>query len=151
MGSSLWSVATPGDPDTANYRAVSTGTTKHAEAIEIVYDPTRITREQLLEVFFDAHDPTQLNRQGPDVGTQYRSAIFYAGPEEKAAAQQIIDRLNADKKFRKPIVTTLEPLEKFFPQRSTTKTTRLASRWIRMSGSRPLPRSSRSARSTPTG
>lgn len=104
-----------GTPDTANYRAVSTGTTKHAEAIEIVFDPTRITREQLLEVFFDAHDPTQLNRQGPDVGTQYRSAIFYAGPEEKAAAQQIIDRLNADKKFRKPIVTTLEPLEKFFP------------------------------------
>ncbi|MFM7159967.1 MAG: peptide-methionine (S)-S-oxide reductase MsrA [Planctomycetaceae bacterium] len=104
-----------GSPDTANYRAVSTGTTRHAEAIEIVFDPTRITREQLLEVFFDAHDPTQLNRQGPDVGTQYRSAIFYSAPAEKAAAQQIIDRLNADKKFRKPIVTTLEPLEKFFP------------------------------------
>lgn len=104
-----------GTPETANYRAVSTGATKHAEAIEIVYDPAKITHEQLLEVFFDAHDPTQLNRQGPDVGTQYRSAIFYATPAEKQTAQQVIDRLTADKKFRKPIVTTLEPLEKFFP------------------------------------
>lgn len=104
-----------GTAETANYRAVSTGATQHAEAIEIAYDPGKITHEQLLEVFFDAHDPTQLNRQGPDVGAQYRSAIFFATPEEKATAQRVIDRLTADKKFRRPIVTTLEPLEKFYP------------------------------------
>jgi methionine-S-sulfoxide reductase len=104
-----------GTPDTANYRAVCNGDTGHAEAIRITYDPATISFDQLLDVFFDAHDPTQLNRQGADAGTQYRSAIFYASDEEKLAAEAKITALNAVKKFSRPIVTTLEPLGEFFP------------------------------------
>jgi len=99
----------------ANYRAVSSGQTGHAEVIEVTYDPAKIDYETVLEVFFDAHDPTQLNRQGPDVGTQYRSAIFYATDAEKEIAQGVIDRINKSKKYKKPIATTLEKLEKFYP------------------------------------
>ena len=104
-----------GDGKLANYRAVSTGQTGHAEVIEITYNPAQLDYETLLEVFFDAHDPTQKNRQGPDVGTQYRSAIFYANDTEKQLAEKVIDRLNTSKKFKKPIATTLEKLEKFYP------------------------------------
>ena len=104
-----------GDGKQANYRAVSTGQTGHAEVIEITYNPAQLDYETLLEVFFDAHDPTQKNRQGPDVGTQYRSAIFYANDTEKQLAEKVIDRLNTSKKFKKPIATTLEKLEKFYP------------------------------------
>lgn len=104
-----------GPKETANYRAVCSGTTGHAEAIRITYDPAKISLEQLLEVFFDAHDPTQLNRQGNDVGTQYRSAIFYASDAERQAAEEKIRRLNSSGKFQRPIVTTLEPLVEFFP------------------------------------
>lgn len=103
-----------GDADTANYEAVCTGLTGHAEAIRVAYDPARISYDQLLDVFFDAHDPTQLNRQGNDVGTQYRSAIFFANDAEHQAAEKKIEKLNASKKLGKPIATTLEPLTAFY-------------------------------------
>jgi len=104
-----------GSPEAANYEAVCTGKTGHAEVIRVDYDPQRISYEQLLDVFFDAHDPTQLNQQGADRGTQYRSAIFYANDTERRAAEQKIAALTQSGKFTKPIVTTLEPLETFFP------------------------------------
>jgi peptide methionine sulfoxide reductase msrA/msrB len=104
-----------GSADTANYRTVSTGKTGHAEAIRITYDPAKITYDQLLDVFFAAHDPTQLNRQGADVGTQYRSAIFYADAAQKQAAENKIQSLTKAHKYDKPIVTTLEPLKAFYP------------------------------------
>jgi methionine-S-sulfoxide reductase len=88
-----------GPAETANYRAVCEGDTGHAEAIRITYDPAKITYDQLLDVFFDAHDPTQLNRQGNDIGTQYRSAIFYANEDEKRIAADKIRALNASKHF----------------------------------------------------
>ena len=97
---------------TADYKSVCTGTTGHAEAIRITYDPRRITFGRLLQVFFAvAHDPTQLNRQGGDIGTQYRSAIFYENEEQRRVAEAYIRQLNAAGAFDKPIVTTLEPLK----------------------------------------
>jgi peptide methionine sulfoxide reductase msrA/msrB len=104
---------TGGERRTANYEAVCGGDTGHAEAIRITYDPSRISYDRLLDVFFDAHDPTQLNRQGGDVGTQYRSAIFYASEAQKDAAQRKITELTAKKTYSHPIVTTLEPLGEF--------------------------------------
>lgn len=104
-----------GSRETANYKAVCGGDTGHAEVIRITYDPTKITYDQLLDVFFDAHDPTQLNRQGNDIGAQYRSAIFYASDAEKHAAEAKIRALNESKHFPRPIVTKLEPLREFFP------------------------------------
>ncbi len=105
---------TGGSAQTANYKAVCGGDTGHAEAIKITYDPSKITYSQILDVFFDAHDPTTLNRQGADVGTQYRSAIFYADETQKKIAQDKIKELNDKKKFSKPIVTTVEPLTTFY-------------------------------------
>jgi len=104
-----------GSAETANYRAVCGGDTGHAEAIRITYDPAKIGYETLLDVFFDAHDPTQLNRQGNDLGTQYRSAIFYADEDEKHAAEAKIRALNEKQAYPRPIVTTLEPLGEFYP------------------------------------
>jgi methionine-S-sulfoxide reductase len=104
-----------GSGETANYRRVCEGDTGHAEAIRVTYDPVKITYEQLLDVFFDAHDPTQLNRQGNDIGTQYRSAIFYADDGEKQLAEQKIRELNESKRFPRPIATTLEPRTEFYP------------------------------------
>jgi peptide methionine sulfoxide reductase msrA/msrB len=104
-----------GDKNTANYYTVSTGQTGHAEAIRIEYDPEQVSYDKLLEIFFETHDPTQLNRQGADVGPQYRSAVFYADAEQKAAAEKKIKELAAAKKFRRRIVTTLEPLAEFYP------------------------------------
>ncbi len=104
-----------GDASTADYRTVCTGMTGHAEVVEITYDPAKITYGEILKVFFAlAHDPTQLNRQGNDVGTQYRSAIFYADLEQKAVAEGYIAQVNKAGLFDKPIVTTLEPLVEFF-------------------------------------
>jgi len=104
-----------GSADTADYETVSTGTTNHAESVEVVYDPGRITYGQILRVFFSiAHDPTQLNRQGPDTGRQYRSAIFYADDEQKRVAEAYIDLLNKAHIFDRPIVTEVVPLEAFF-------------------------------------
>ena len=104
-----------GSADTANYRAVCGGDTGHAEAIRITYDPATISYEQLLDVFFDAHDPTQLNRQGNDIGTQYRSAIFFASEDEKRIAEAKVRALTEKRAFPRPIVTTLEPLGEFYP------------------------------------
>lgn len=105
-----------GSPDTANYRAVCGGDTGHAEVIRIRYNPRQISFGQLLKVFFAvAHDPTQLNRQGADVGTQYRSAIFPVDDEQRRVAQSYIDQLNSAGVFDRPIVTSIEPLEKFYP------------------------------------
>jgi peptide methionine sulfoxide reductase msrA/msrB len=104
-----------GEEKTANYKAVCTGRTGHAEAIRVSYDPEKISFEQLLDVFFDAHDPTTLNRQGADKGTQYRSAIFYASDKEKEKAEAKIKELNDKKAFPNKIVTKLEPLEAFYP------------------------------------
>jgi peptide methionine sulfoxide reductase msrA/msrB len=104
-----------GSRETASYERVGRGDTGHAEVIRISYDPNRISYDRLLDVFFDAHDPTQLNRQGNDIGTQYRSAIFYASEVEKNAAAAKIAKLNEAKIFPRPIVTTLEPLTAYYP------------------------------------
>ena len=104
-----------GDRNTANYYTVSSGQTGHAEAIRVEYDPEQISYEKLLDIFFETHDPTQLNRQGSDVGPQYRSVVFYADAQQKAAAEKKIKELTAAKKFRRRIVTTLEPLAEFYP------------------------------------
>jgi peptide-methionine (S)-S-oxide reductase len=105
-----------GSEATAHYALVSTGMTGHAEAVEIVYDPVRISLRTILEVFFTvAHDPTQLDRQGPDAGRQYRSAIFYRTADQKRAAATAIRRLNESGTYRTPAVTTLEPLGSFYP------------------------------------
>src|SRR5262249_42027379 len=104
-----------GSADTANYKAVCTGTTGHAESVKIVYDPSKVSFEKLLKVHFATHDPTTKDRQGADVGTQYRSAIFYANDKEKQLAQAFIADLSDAKVFSSPIVTTLEPLKAFYP------------------------------------
>jgi len=103
-----------GTLDHPTYHDVCTDRTGHAEAVEIDYDPSRITYEKLLEAFFSLHDPTQLNRQGPDWGTQYRSVIFFHSPEQEAAARQFIARLTVEKRFSKPIVTQVVPAETFW-------------------------------------
>ena len=104
------------DAGSANYELVSAGRTKHAESVEITYDPSRISYGTLLKVFFSvAHDPTQLNRQGPDRGRQYRSAIFYSNPEQKRIAEAYIRQLTEAHVFRNPIVTEVTPLRKFYP------------------------------------
>jgi peptide-methionine (S)-S-oxide reductase len=105
-----------GSAKTADYRTVCTGKTGHAEVIEVRFDPAVLSWGQLLKVFFSvAHDPTQLNRQGADVGTQYRSAIFFASEQEKAFAEAYIRQLNNAQVFNEPIVTSLEPLDAFYP------------------------------------
>lgn len=105
-----------GSATTAQYEVVSTGTTGHAEAVRITYDPAQIAYSQLLRVFFSvAHDPTELNRQGPDTGSQYRSAIFYANSEQKQTALAYIEQLNTAKVFPAPIATQVVPLQGFYP------------------------------------
>jgi peptide-methionine (S)-S-oxide reductase len=105
---------------TANptYEQVCTGRTGHAEVVRVTYDPDVVSYNDLLEVFFTVHDPTQLNRQGADVGTQYRSAIFFQNDDELEAARGVIGELAADAVFDAPIVTTLEKLERFYPAES---------------------------------
>jgi len=97
------------------YEDVCTDSTGHAEVAQITFDPSQISYRELLEVFFSTHDPTTLNRQGADVGTQYRSAIFYADQEQKMQAEAIIRELTADGTFRDPIVTEVVPLGPFYP------------------------------------
>jgi peptide-methionine (S)-S-oxide reductase len=105
-----------GNAATAHYDIVSDGKTGHAESVQVVYDPSQISYGQLLQIFFSvAHDPTQLNRQGPDVGTQYRSAIFFNSPDQQRIAQAYIDQLNKAKVFRGAIVTEVKPLDVFYP------------------------------------
>jgi peptide-methionine (S)-S-oxide reductase len=104
-----------GTAETANYKTVCSGRTDHAEAIEIVYDSSKATYGQLLKIFFSvAHDPTTLDRQGNDIGRQYRSAIFYANDDQKRVAEAYIRQLNDGKVFVSPIVTTVEPMKEFF-------------------------------------
>jgi peptide-methionine (S)-S-oxide reductase len=113
--SSVVSGYSGGAAATAHYPVVSTGTTGHAESVKITYDPSQVSYSDLLRVFFSvAHDPTQLNRQGPDVGSQYRSAIFYANETQKQTAQAYIDQLNKAGVFSGPIVTQVAPLEQFY-------------------------------------
>lgn len=105
-----------GHPEKAHYDLVCMGSTGHAEAVEITYDPAQISVGKLLNVFFSvAHDPTTLNRQGPDAGTQYRSAVFFSTPEHEKIAKEYIAQLNQAKIFQNPIVTEVTLLEKFYP------------------------------------
>ncbi|PPD43952.1 MAG: peptide-methionine (S)-S-oxide reductase [Methylocystis sp.] len=105
-----------GAAQTAHYNEVSRGDTGHAESVEITYNPKEVSLGKLLQVYFSvAHDPTQLNRQGPDEGTQYRSAIFIAAPEQQKVAREYITQLSSAKAFEAPIATKLEPLARFYP------------------------------------
>ena len=105
-----------GSAATAQYEVVSTGATGHAESVKITYDPSEIAYSDLLRVFFSvAHDPTELNRQGPDRGSQYRSVIFYANEDQKQTAQAAIDQLNKAKVLSAPVVTQVVPLKDFYP------------------------------------
>ncbi|MGH7318116.1 MAG: peptide-methionine (S)-S-oxide reductase MsrA [Candidatus Rokuibacteriota bacterium] len=97
------------------YEQVCSGATGHAEVVQVTFDPTAVSFREILEVFFTIHDPTQLNRQGADVGTQYRSAIFYHTPEQKATAEQVIEEFTAAKIWDAPIVTEVAPLTAFYP------------------------------------
>jgi len=98
-----------------SYKEVCGGRTGHAEAVQVVFDPRVISYREILEVFFSTHDPTTLNRQGADVGTQYRSAIFYHDDKQKAIAEQLIKELNASKIWNAPIVTEVTPFSSFYP------------------------------------
>lgn len=105
---------TGGKTENPTYKEVCTDRTGHAEAVEVDYDPAKVKYEDLLNVFWENHDPTQLNRQGPDWGSQYRSAIFYHSPEQKDAAEQSKDALEKARRFSKPIVTQIVPAVEFF-------------------------------------
>jgi peptide-methionine (S)-S-oxide reductase len=103
-----------GKLDNPTYKDVCTDATGHAEVVEIDFDPAKASYEQLLDLFFELHDPTQLDRQGPDWGKQYRSAVFYHSPEQESAAKQVIARLTEEKRFSRPIVTQVVPAETFW-------------------------------------
>ncbi len=96
------------------YKDVCTDTTGHAEVVQLVFDPAKVSFEHLLDAFFSLHDPTQINRQGPDWGTQYRSVIFYHSPEQKIAAERKIEELNVAGNFHKPIATQVAPAQTFW-------------------------------------
>lgn len=102
-----------GKTDKPTYEQVCTDDTGHAEVVQVEFDPAKVSYKQLLEVFWTNHDPTTLNRQGPDVGTQYRSVIFYYSPEQQAAAEQSKAQMDQSGRFRKPIVTAIEPASAF--------------------------------------
>jgi peptide-methionine (S)-S-oxide reductase len=103
-----------GGVENPTYEQVSTGTTGHAEVIQITFNPSEISYKELLEIFFSSHDPTTLNRQGHDVGTQYRSVIFYHNEAQKEAAEQMVKELTEAEAFGKPIVTSIEPIKVFY-------------------------------------
>ncbi|MGE3681452.1 MAG: peptide-methionine (S)-S-oxide reductase MsrA [Bdellovibrionales bacterium] len=105
---------TGGTTPNPTYEDVKTGTTGHAEAIRIAFDPQVLSYEKTLELFFRLHDPTTRNRQGNDIGTQYRSAIFARDPEERAIAERVIARENASGRWSRPVVTTVEDLKEFY-------------------------------------
>ncbi|MFG1449536.1 MAG: peptide-methionine (S)-S-oxide reductase MsrA [Thermoplasmataceae archaeon] len=110
-----------GSVDNPSYEEVCSGRTGHAEVVRIRFDPDIITLREVLEIFFDTHDPTTLNRQGHDVGEQYRSVIFYMNNNQREVAQSLIRELTESKKFRKPIVTALEPFKNFYTSESYHK------------------------------
>src|SRR5262245_50388031 len=112
---SVQSGYTGGHVDHPSYEQVCMGDTGHAEAIQITYDPSQITYDELLEVFWKTHDPTTLNRQGNDVGTQYRSAIFYHNEQQRKLAEEYKKKLDAEKIWKDPIVTEITPFTNFFP------------------------------------
>ncbi len=103
-----------GKTERPTYKDVCTDRTGHAEVVELTFDPAKVSYERLVEAFFELHDPTQLNRQGPDWGTQYRSAIFFHSPEQEATAKKVIEKLTAEQRFRKPIVTQVVPAQTFW-------------------------------------
>lgn len=106
---------TGGHADNPTYKQVCSGTTGHAEAVEVEFDPAQVSYEELLQVFWNLHDPTQLNRQGPDVGSQYRSAVFYLSPEQEQAARASKEALEKEGRFARPIVTEITPASTFYP------------------------------------
>jgi peptide-methionine (S)-S-oxide reductase len=105
---------TGGKSTNPTYQRVCSGDTGHAEAVQITFDPSKTSYKEILEIFFSAHDPTTLNRQGADVGTQYRSAIFYHNEEQKTVAEELVRELEKAKLWEKPIVTQIVPLDKFY-------------------------------------
>src|SRR5258708_1957628 len=112
-----------GAANTAQYETVSTGTTGHAESVQVTYDPSKVSYDDLLKVFFFvAHDPTELNRQGPDSGTQYRSSIFYENDAQKKMAADYIAQLDQERAFSKPIVTKIVPFTGFYPAETSHQT-----------------------------
>ncbi|HYO49355.1 MAG TPA: peptide-methionine (S)-S-oxide reductase MsrA [Chloroflexia bacterium] len=104
-----------GSYNNPSYRDVCTGRTGHAEVVEVVYDPARVSYDDLLQVFWENHNPTTMNRQGPDVGTQYRSAIFFHSPEQQAAALASKAKLDSSGRYGRPIVTEITPASQFYP------------------------------------
>ncbi len=105
---------TGGHTENPTYKEVCSDTTGHAESVEVTFNPAKVSYERLLEAFWKMHDPTQVNRQGPDVGSQYRSAIFYHSPEQQAAAEASKAALNQDAKFKKPVATEIVPVAPFY-------------------------------------
>lgn len=103
-----------GNMHNPTYRDVCTGRTGHAEVVEVTYDPSKVSYDRLLSVFWENHDPTQLNRQGPDVGEQYRSAIFFNTPEQQAVATASKESLQATGRYRRPVVTEISPASEFY-------------------------------------
>jgi len=104
-----------GKVENPKYQQVSAGVTGHAEAIRLEFDPAKISYEEVLKLFFRMHDPTTLNRQGNDIGTQYRSEIFYVNAKQKEMAEKVMKLVNASKKWPKPVATQLEAASKFYP------------------------------------
>ena len=105
---------TGGEMPNPTYKDVCTDETGHAEVVQVTFDPTKVTYEQLLEAFWQAHDPTQVNRQGPDFGAQYRTAIFFHSPEQEAAAKKSRAALDASGRFKRPIATEITPASAFW-------------------------------------
>ncbi len=103
-----------GHAENPSYKEVCTDRTGHAEVVQVTFDPSRVRYEQLLDVFWKIHDPTQVNRQGPDFGTQYRTAIFYHSPEQEAAARKSKQALEASGRFRQPMATEITPAGPFW-------------------------------------
>ena len=103
-----------GSLENPSYQQVCSDRTGHAEVVQVRFDPAQVSYERLLDVFWNAHDPTTLNRQGPDVGTQYRSVIFFHSPEQEAAAKKSLQELARSGRFRRPIVTKIEPAPTFY-------------------------------------
>jgi peptide-methionine (S)-S-oxide reductase len=106
---------TGGHTENPTYQSVCSHDTGHAEAVEMEYDPNKISYETLLNLFWENHDPTTLNRQGPDEGSQYRSAVFFHTPEQQIAAMDVKEKLSLSKKFRSPIITLIVPATTFYP------------------------------------
>lgn len=104
-----------GNMPNPTYKDVCTDRTGHAEVVQVTYDPAKVSYETLLDAFFDLHDPTQRDRQGPDFGTQYRTVVFYHSPQQQAAAQKAIATLTESGKYRKPIATQVVPASTFYP------------------------------------